>query len=133
MNMVLDTKKSSFWNQQWLRFHIWFIMTLYYQIRQTLLQNVTAILLQNSTKVYYKCNSFVTKCDSYYKIQRLLQNGLVQPLTLLTKPNRMKPNLFQRINQLHHKDDSVKSPLHKTNIFRPVFIETLIIILMDFV
>ena len=108
-------------------------MTLYYQIRQTLLQNVTAILLQNSTKVYYKCNSFVTKCDSYYKIQRLLQNGLVQPLTLLTKPNRMKPNLFQRINQLHHKDDSVKSQLHKTNIFRPVFIETLIIILMDFV
>ena len=108
-------------------------MTLYYKIRQTLLQNATAILLQNATKVYYKCNSFVTKSESYCKIQCLLQNVLVQPLTLLTKPNRMKPNLFQRINQLHHKDDSVKSQLHKTNIFRPVFIETLIIILMDFV
>ena len=108
-------------------------MTLYYKIRQTLLQIATAILLQNATKVYYKCNSFVTESESYYKIQCLLQNVLVQPSTLLTKPNRMKPNLFQRINQLHHKDDSVKSQLYKTNIFRPVFIETLSIILIDFI
>ena len=39
--------KSYFGNHQCLRFHIWFIMTLYYKKRQALLQNVTAILLQN--------------------------------------------------------------------------------------
>ena len=64
------------------RFHIWFyIITVYYKMRQTLLQNVTAILLQNATEVYYKirqffttkCDSFMTKYDSYYKMWRLLQ------------------------------------------------------------
>ena len=29
-------------------------MALYYKMRQILLQNVTAILLQNATEVYYK-------------------------------------------------------------------------------
>ena len=44
------------------------IMTLYYEIRQTLLQNTSAILalLQHATKVYYKLRHFfITKCDSY--------------------------------------------------------------------
>ena len=35
-------------------FRISLIMTLYYKMRQILLQNVTAILLQNATEVYYK-------------------------------------------------------------------------------
>ena len=35
-------------------FHISFIMALYYKMRQMLLQNAAAILLQNETKVYYK-------------------------------------------------------------------------------
>ena len=35
-------------------FHVWFIMTLYYKMRQILLQNATAVLLQNVTEVYYK-------------------------------------------------------------------------------
>ena len=58
-----------------------------------LLQNVTAILLQNVIEVYYKMrqvfiakrDSFITKCDSYYKLQpfyykmrRLLQIATVQ-------------------------------------------------------
>ena len=34
MNMVLDTKKSVFRSQWWLRFHIWFIMTIYYKMGQ---------------------------------------------------------------------------------------------------
>ena len=70
--MVLDT-----------RFHIWFIMTLYYKMRQILLQNTTAIFLQNTTEVYYKTDSFITKYDSYYELQRfyykmrqLLQNAM---------------------------------------------------------
>ena len=42
-------------------------MTLYYKMRQMLLQNTTAILLQNATKVYYKMRQF------YYKMRQLLQ------------------------------------------------------------
>ena len=59
MSMVLDT-----------RFHIWFIMTLYYKMRQILLQNATAILLQNATEVYYKMRQVF-----YYKMRQLLQNA----------------------------------------------------------
>ena len=61
-------------------------------MRQTLLQNGTAILLQNATKVYYKMrqlflsqnatvllqkatvttkhNNFIAKCDIYYKMHQ---------------------------------------------------------------
>ena len=49
MSMVLDTRKSNFMSQQWLQFHIWFIMTLYYKMRQN-----ASILLQNA--------SFITEC-----------------------------------------------------------------------
>ena len=71
-----------------------------YLIRyDSLLQNATANLLQNATKVYYKmrqafyykmqqfiiqnatvitnCNNFITKCDSYCKMRRLLQIATV--------------------------------------------------------
>ena len=48
----------------------------------SLLQNASAILLQNATEVYYKmrqvfCYKF-TKCDSYYNMRRLLQIATVQ-------------------------------------------------------
>ena len=56
-----------------------------------LLQNATTVLLQNATKVYYKmrqfyykmrviknCDDFITKCDSHYKMRRLLQIATVQ-------------------------------------------------------
>ena len=65
-----------------------------------LLQNATAILLQNAIEVYYKmrpffflqnetvllqnakviinCDNFITKCDFYYKMRRLLQIETVQ-------------------------------------------------------
>ena len=63
-------------------------MTSFYKMPQILLQNVTAILLQNATEIYYKrvrffitkCDDFITKCDSYYKIRRLLQIAAVQLL-----------------------------------------------------
>ena len=45
-------------------------------MRQILLQNA-AVLLQNTTVVAI-CNNFITKCDSYYKMQRLLQIVTVQ-------------------------------------------------------
>ena len=61
-------------------------MTVYYKMRQMLLQNVTAILLQNATEVYYKMRQLlqnatillqnatvITKCDIYYKLLRTLE------------------------------------------------------------
>ena len=74
------------------QFHIWFVMTVYYTMRQILLQNATTILfakcnrsllqnasgfllknatvlLQNAT-VITNCDDFVTKCDSNYKMQK---------------------------------------------------------------
>ena len=70
MSMVLDT-----------RFHTWFIMTVFYKMRQILLQNVTAILLQNVTKVYYKMRQVF-----YYKMRHLLQNEsiLLQIMMVIT-------------------------------------------------
>ena len=86
-------------------------MTVYYKIQQILLQNATTILLQyylqkcdrsllqnalgfllqnatfslqNATAIT-NCNDFITKCDSYYKIQRLLQIATVQLLTQVLK------------------------------------------------
>ena len=53
MSMLLDT-----------RFHIWLIMTLYFKMRQ--------ILLQNATEVYYKMRQVF-----YYKMRQLLQNSTV--------------------------------------------------------
>ena len=52
-------------------------MTVYYKLRQMLLQNATDILLQNATKVYYKMRQvFYYKMQQfYYKIRRLLQNA----------------------------------------------------------
>ena len=54
-------------------------------MRWILLENATAILLQNATEdyykmcqvLYYKVQQFITKCDSYYKMRRLLQIATV--------------------------------------------------------
>ena len=55
-----------------LRFYVWFAMTVYYKMRQILLQNATAVLLQdapgflsqNSTAIR-NCDNFITKCNCY--------------------------------------------------------------------
>ena len=52
-------------------------------MRQILLKNVTAILLQNATvllqnaTVITNSDGFLTKCDSYYKMRRSLQIATV--------------------------------------------------------
>ena len=78
-------------------------MTVYYKMQQMLLQNATAVLLENATKVYYKfrqvfyyknaiillqnatviakCDDFIIKYDCYYKMQRLLQIATVRYTT----------------------------------------------------
>ena len=40
----------------------------YYKVRQVLLQTATGIT---------KCDNFITKCDRYYKVRRLLQSATV--------------------------------------------------------
>ena len=82
MSIVLETKKSNFGNQQCLRFHIWFIITLYYKMRHILLQNETGSLLQNVTTVHYKMDQLLC-----YKMRQLLQNVsiLLQNATVITK------------------------------------------------
>ena len=47
---------------------------MYFVHYKTSLQNATAILLQSVTKFTTKCEDFVTKYDSYYKMRHLLQN-----------------------------------------------------------
>ena len=44
---------------------------------KSLLQNASVFLLQNVT-VISKCDDFITNCDKYYKMRRLLQNAPVR-------------------------------------------------------
>ena len=57
------------------RLHVWFIMTVYYKMRQKF---ITKCVRFFDTK----CDSFITKCDSYYKMRRLLQIVTVQGLMI---------------------------------------------------
>ena len=69
--MVLNTRKSHYRRQQWLWFHVWFIMTLYYKMLHISLQNATIILSQNAVIVFDKIRQLF-----YYKIRQLLQNAM---------------------------------------------------------
>ena len=59
-----------------------------YKSNKCLLQIASGFLLQNATfvlqnvAVITKCEDFITICDSYYKMQRLLQIAIVHPLSL---------------------------------------------------
>ena len=68
-------------------FHIWFIMTFYYKIRQ-ILKIATAILSQKVTKVYYKIPQlFYYKMRNFYsKMRQFIENAtiLLQNATPLT-------------------------------------------------
>ena len=58
------------------RFHIRFIMTIYYEMWPILLQNRAAILYKIRQKFITKyVRFFITKCDSYYKMRQLLRNA----------------------------------------------------------
>ena len=64
-------------------------MTAYYKMRQILLQNATAILLQYVTEAFYKMfQVFYYKMRQlFYKIRQLLQIEaiLLQNVTVITK------------------------------------------------
>ena len=48
---------------------------------RSLLQNASRFLLQNAT-VITKCDDFITKYDSYYKMRRLLQIATVHSMII---------------------------------------------------
>ena len=61
MSMLLDTKRSEFCESA--------VVTTSYLLWESLLQNATANLFQNSTKFYHKMRRF------YFKMRWLLQNA----------------------------------------------------------
>ena len=79
-------------------------MTVYYKMRQILLQNMTAILLQNTTvflqnaTVITKCDYFITKCKSYFKMRGLLQIATVKYIREITCP-RFRLNRMWRLTK----------------------------------
>ena len=90
ISMVQDTRKPNYGSQESFWFHIWFTMTLYYKMRQKLLQNATlyfiakydknllqnalTFLLQNITILLQNATVF-TECDVYYKMRRYNDQG----------------------------------------------------------
>ena len=75
-------------------------VTVQHLIRyDSLLQNATAILLQNAT-VITKWDNFITKCDSYYKMQRLLQIATIQNIrSNVFKQNQSIPYELRNCNR----------------------------------
>ena len=118
MKIVLDVRKSNFESQQWLRFHTWFIITLYYKIWQ-ILQNAKAVSLQMLQKFLTecvrfcitKCDSFITKCDFYYKRRRY--TTFSQPHNLETFLNMWDSvvTIFLKLQRNPEWIDSLRSNL----------------------
>ena len=88
-----------------LRFQIWFITTVYYKIRQMLLQNATAIFIT-------KCDSFLTKCDGYYKMRRFYykMRQFLQNATFITNCDSTVSN-----NSIVIRNESKAKPKHRKN------------------
>ena len=76
----------------WVYMSLDHLFQVYYKVRKVLLQSVTAsfvtkcdgLLLQSATAFLLqsatgitKCDNFITKCDSYYKVRQLLQSATV--------------------------------------------------------
>ena len=61
-------------------------MTVYCKMWQILLENASAILLQNATEVYSKCDSIITNCYNYYKLRQFCHKvrQLLQNATFIT-------------------------------------------------
>ena len=60
-------------------------MICYYKVRRLFYYKVRQVLLQSATDIT-KCDNFITKCDRYYKVRRLLQNATVQTALYKGKP-----------------------------------------------
>ena len=58
---------------------------LHYYTTVIFLQNISGVLLQNTT-VITKCIDFISRCESYYKMRRILQNASVHKVYLVALP-----------------------------------------------
>ena len=54
-------------------------MVCYYKVPQLFYYKVRQVLLRSATGIT-KCDNFITKCDRYYKVRRLLQSATVHTL-----------------------------------------------------
>ena len=101
-------------------FNIWFIMASYYKMRQILLQNTTATLLQNAIKVYYKMGQLlqiatillqnatvITKCDIYYKLT--LQKQRAAPKGRDRRRVQRMGSIFRFAKKANKKSNGYKS------------------------
>ena len=79
MSMAVDTKTSDFRNEQCLRVHVWFIVTIYYIMRQLFFCKIYQVfyykirqLLQN-VSILFPDARVITKCDVYCKMRRYIK------------------------------------------------------------
>ena len=92
MSIVLETRKSNFGCQYWLRFHISFFMTLYYKMQQILIENATTTffkIVRNvscKTRQDFYCRDLLQR-QFYYKMRQLIKNETIslQNATVITK------------------------------------------------
>ena len=64
-----------------------------------LLQSATAFLLQSAIGIT-KCDNFITKCDRYYKVRRLLQSATVQRQAAKRLKNKKSPFVDKIRNEM---------------------------------
>ena len=87
-----------------------------------LLQSATAFLLQSATSVITKCDNFITKCDRYYKVRRLLQSATVHGPLLNVSLIRFVSYSQGLVYLLRDKFYSLNSSIHfKKNIDSLIF------------
>ena len=53
----------------------------YYRMRQEFITKCARFLLQNATALLENATIFITKCNNYYKVRRLLQIATVHSFT----------------------------------------------------
>ena len=85
MSVVLNT-----------RFHIWFIVTVYYKMRQILLQNATDIITKWDSYFIAKCDRSLLQNTSGFLLQN--ETILLQNATVITKWD-----VYYKLCQYRHK------------------------------
>ena len=82
-------------------------MVCYYKVRQLFYYKVRQVLLQSWTGIT-KCDSFITKCDTYYKVrQNRVWDGWVQPYPQLYKTHAKKQTAQCAMGRTHPSQDTM--------------------------
>ena len=96
-------------------------MVCYCKVRQLFYYKVRQVLLQSAAGIT-KCDNFITKCDRYYKVRRLLQSATVQGLTGFIITDSILtthwPYLCSELNSdIHHKTCTCLFGTRRDNTF----------------